>query len=83
MDTAIVPGIYDPVLADRNIGIETEEAYAMTRKLAREEGLLVGISSGAAAAAALQVADELRSGLVVAVFPDSGDKYLTASFWSE
>jgi cysteine synthase B len=83
MDTAIVPGIYDPDLADRNYSIETEEAYAMTRRLARDEGLLVGISSGAAAAAALQMAAELRSGVVVVVFPDSGDKYLTASFWSE
>jgi cysteine synthase B len=83
MDTAIVPGIYDSDLADRNYSIETEEAYAMTRRLARDEGLLVGISSGAAAAAALQVAAELRSGVVVVVFPDSGDKYLTASFWSE
>ena len=83
MATAIVPGIYDPRLADMSLGITTEEAYEMVRRLAREEGLLVGISSGAAAVAALRVASELRSGVVVTVFPDSGDKYLSNRFWRE
>jgi cysteine synthase B len=82
METAIVPGIYDPRLADRNIGIDTEEAHDMARRLAREEGMLVGISSGAAAAAALHVAEELCSGIVVTVFPDSGDKYLSTPVWN-
>ena len=81
MGTSIVPGIYDPRLADRVLGIETETAYAMVRRLAREEGLLVGISSGASAACALEVASELKEGNVVTVFPDSGDRYLSSSFW--
>ncbi len=83
METAIVPGIYDPRLADRALTIETETAYEMVRRLTREEGLLVGVSSGAAAACALKVASELREGTVVTVFPDSGDKYLSNSFWEE
>ena len=83
MATAIVPGIYDPKLADRKMQAATEEAYAMVKRLAREEGLLAGISSGAAAACALRVASELRAGVIVTVFPDSGDKYLTNSFWNE
>ncbi len=83
MATAIVPGIYDPGLADRNLMVETEEAYHMVRCLAREEGLLVGISSGAAAVAALRIASELKSGVVVTIFPDSGDKYLSNNFWTE
>jgi cysteine synthase B len=83
METAIVPGIYDPELADADLGIETEEAYEMVRRLATEEGLLVGVSSGAALAAALKVAGRLRSGVVVTVFPDSGDKYLSERFWDD
>jgi cysteine synthase B len=76
METAIVPGIYDPALADRGLEVDTEEAYAMTRRLAREEGMLVGISAGAAALCALRVARELKQGVIVTIFPDSGDKYL-------
>lgn len=81
MDTAIRPGIYDPVLPDRTLKIATEDAYEMTRLLARQEGLFVGVSSGAAAMAALQVASELDRGLVVTVFPDAGYKYLSEKFW--
>jgi cysteine synthase B len=77
MPTAIQPGIFDPGFADRTIEISTETAHAMVRRLAREEGLFVGISSGAALAAALQVAGELTEGLVVTVFPDAGYKYLS------
>jgi cysteine synthase B len=77
MPTAIKPGIYDPNLPDRTLEITTEEAYEMVRRLAREEGLFVGISSGAAAAAALRVASELEEGVVVTVFPDAGYKYLS------
>ena len=77
MPTAIQPGIFDPALPDRTLEITTEEAYEMVRRLAREEGLFVGISSGAAAAAALQVAEELEEGVVVTVFPDAGYKYLS------
>jgi cysteine synthase B len=75
--TAIPPGIFDPALPDLTITVETETAYEMTRRLAREEGLFVGISSGAVAAAALQVAEELDEGVVVTVFPDAGYKYLS------
>ena len=77
MPTAIQPGIFDPGFADRTIEVPTEEAHVMVRRLAREEGLFVGISSGAALAAALQVASELTEGQVVTVFPDAGYKYLS------
>jgi S-sulfo-L-cysteine synthase (O-acetyl-L-serine-dependent) len=77
MQSAIKPGIYDPSFADRYIEVQTEQAYEMVRALARKEGLFVGISSGAAAAAALQVASELNEGVVVAIFPDAGYKYLS------
>jgi cysteine synthase B len=77
MATAIQPGIYDPKNADRIIEVTTEDAYEMVRRLAREEGLFVGISSGANALAALKVAAELDEGVVVTVFPDAGYKYLS------
>jgi S-sulfo-L-cysteine synthase (O-acetyl-L-serine-dependent) len=77
MPTAIKPGIYDPVFADRIIDIRTEQAYEMVRVLARREGLFVGISSGAAAVAAFQVGSELNEGVVVTIFPDAGYKYLS------
>ena len=87
MPTAIVPGIYDPTLADGNIWLETEEAYAMVRRLAREEGLLVGISSGCNVVAALQIARQLhaegREGMIVTVLCDSAEKYLSDHFWDE
>src|SRR5215212_3495004 len=82
METAIVPGIYDPMLADEDLRIDTERAYRMVRRLAREEGLLAGISSGAAVAAMLDVAQRLDSGVVVTIFPDGAEKYLTESFWT-
>lgn len=83
METAIQPGIYDPDFSDRTIEVHTESAYEMVRRLAREEGLFVGISSGAAAVAAIQVASELESGTVVTIFPDAGYKYLTdTNLWS-
>jgi cysteine synthase B len=81
METAIRPGIYDDRLADEDIRISTERAYALTRQLATEEGLLVGVSSGAALAATLDVASRLREGVIVTIFPDSGTRYLTESFW--
>jgi cysteine synthase B len=83
MATAIVPDIYDPGLADRNIEVETEDAYAMVKRLAREEGLLVGISSGANVAAALQVARKGGPGVYVTVFCDGADKYLSDKFWED
>jgi len=77
METAIKPKIYDADFADRTVEVSTEDAHAMVLRLAREEGLFVGISSGAAAMAALQVASELDEGYVVTVFPDAGYKYLS------
>ena len=77
MPTAIKPAFYDPAFPDSILEIETETAYDMVRRLAKEEGLFVGISSGAAAAAALQVASELEDGIVVTLFPDAGYKYLS------
>jgi cysteine synthase B len=77
MPTAIQPGIYDPTFADEVHQVRTEDAHEMVRRLAREEGLFVGISSGAAAVAALRVASELEEGTVVTIFPDAGHKYLS------
>lgn len=82
MATAMVPKIYDPTLADENLSVTTEEAHRMVGRLAREEGLLVGVSSGAAMAAALEVARRIRQGVLVTVFPDGAEKYLSESFWT-
>src|SRR5437763_1669040 len=82
MASAIVPGIYDPTLADEDLRIATETAYTMVRRLACEEGLLVGISSGAALAAMLDVARRIDRGAIVTVFPDGAEKYLTEAFWT-
>jgi cysteine synthase B len=83
MASAIVPPIYDPALADEAREMPTERAYAMVKRLAREAGLLVGVSSGANVAAALDVASELRQGVVVTILCDSADKYLSERFWEE
>ena len=87
MATAIVPRIYDPALADRNILIETEDAYKMVRRLAREEGVLVGISAGGNVQAALQLAAELhaegRKAVIVTILCDGADKYPSEHFWDE
>jgi cysteine synthase B len=87
MATAIVPGIYDDTLADGNVWLETENAYRMVRRLAREEGLLVGISSGANVDAALQLGRRLhregKSAVIVTILCDSADKYLSEHFWEE
>jgi S-sulfo-L-cysteine synthase (O-acetyl-L-serine-dependent) len=86
MDSAIVPAIYDASIADADLGVRTEDAYAMVKRLAREEGLLVGISSGAAICGCLEVARRFPVGeraVIVTVFPDSGDKYLSERFWDE
>jgi len=87
MPTAIVPGIYDPELADDNLWVETEDAYRMTRWLGRHEGLLVGMSSGANVWSALQVARRLDAegsrGVIVTVLCDGATKYLSEPFWDE
>ena len=82
METAIVPGIYDPSLADEDLRVSSERAYETVRRLAREEGLLVGISSGAALGAAIDVARRIDGGVIVTVFPDGAEKYLTEKFWT-
>jgi S-sulfo-L-cysteine synthase (O-acetyl-L-serine-dependent) len=82
METAIVPGIYDPTLADANLRVSTERSYEMVRRLAREMGLMAGISSGAAVTAMLDVAKDLQRGIVVTVFPDGAEKYLNEAFWT-
>lgn len=87
MRSAIVPAIYNPHLADHELEIETEAAHEMTRRLAHEEGLLVGVSSGAAVVACLNIAreevDAGRSAVIVAVLPDSAEKYLSERFWDK
>jgi cysteine synthase B len=87
MPSAIVPGIYDPTLADRNLPIETEDCYRMVKRLAKEEGMLVGISGAGNIVAALQIGRELvaegKSGVIVTIFCDSADKYLSEHFWDE
>jgi cysteine synthase B len=87
METALVPAIYDAHLADRKMEIETEAAYAMARRLARQSGLLVGISAAAAVAASLQVAEESAArnekAVIVTVLCDGADKYLSERFWEE
>ena len=87
MPTAIVPAIYDETLADENLWIETEDAYAMTRQMARQEGILVGISSGANLVAAHQIGRNLaergEAGVIVTVLCDSADKYLSEPFWDD
>jgi cysteine synthase B len=87
MPTAIVPAIYDPAIADDNVWIETEDAYRMVRRLAKVEGLLVGLSSGANVVAARHIARRLieagQNGLVVTVLCDSAEKYLSEDFWND
>ena len=88
MATAIVPKIYDPSLADRNLEVATEDAYAMARRLSRQAGLLVGVSAAAAVVASLKIGQELqlrkeRQAMIVTVLCDSGDKYLSERFWTE
>ena len=79
MESAIVPGIYDSALADEDVRVGTEESYEMTRRLAQEEGLLVGISSGANLAGALKIAR--KDSVIVVVFCDGGERYLSERFW--
>jgi cysteine synthase B len=88
MASAIVPKIYDLALADQNLEISTEDAYAMARRLSRSAGLLVGISAAAAVVGCLKIAHELplhrdQEAIIVTILCDSGDKYLSERFWSE
>ncbi len=83
MESAIVPAIYDPSLADEDVRVGTEEAFDLTRRLARQEGLLVGISSGANLGGALSVARRTSDAVIVVIFCDGGEKYLSERFWNE
>lgn len=86
METAIVPPIYDKSVADDDLAIHTEDAQEMSRRLARAEGLLVGVSAGAALCASMEVARRVpqdERALIVCIFPDAGEKYLSERFWSE
>jgi cysteine synthase B len=87
MPSAIQPGIYDPALADENLWIDTEDAYIMARRLAREQGLLVGISAAANVYAAEQLGRELSSrgeeAVIVTILCDGGNKYLSEHFWND
>ncbi len=83
LETAKVPGIWDASLADETMTVATEDAQAAARRIAREEGYLVGTSSGGALDAALRLAERIREGVVVMIFPDAGDKYLGDRYWEE
>ena len=83
MSTSIVPGIYDDHFPDRKLMVDTEDAYAAVKRLAAEEGFFVGYSSGAALVASLKVAGEIDRGLIITIFPDRGDRYLSTSFWAD
>src|SRR5499427_10296016 len=83
METAIVPGIYDPTLADEEVEVDTEEAHAMVKRLARREGWFVGISSAANVVAAMRVAEGIDEGVVVTILSDDASKYLSEKFWEE
>jgi cysteine synthase B len=83
MDTSIVPGIFDPALPDETREVATERAHAMVKRLAREEGVLVGVSAAANLCAALDLAEELEQGVVVTIFCDNGDRYLSERFWED
>ena len=84
LETAIVPGIYDAKVADENVTVETEDAQAMTRRLAKEEGLFVGVSAGANVFAALRLARKLKTeAVIVTILCDGGGKYLNEDFWDE
>jgi cysteine synthase B len=83
LPTAIVPKIWDPSVADEIWGSPTEPAYDLARAVARTEGLLVGHSSGAALWAVRRLAERIREGVVVTVFPDSGDRYLSTGLYGD
>ena len=81
METSIVPGIYDATFSDKQVSVTGEEAWEMTRRLAQEEGLLVGLSAGAAVHAACQIARHLSEAVIVVILPDSGSRYLSLDVW--
>jgi cysteine synthase B len=82
MASSPLPGIYDPGFAHRQIDVSTEDAYQISRRLAREEGLLVGISAGSAVSAAIELGKEIEAGQIVVILPDSASKYLNLDYWT-
>ena len=83
MEEAIVPSIYDPDFIDEHIMIDTEEAFEVCRKIVSEEGIFVGMSSGAAMLAALKIAERIDKGRIVVIFPDRGEKYLSTALFNK
>ncbi|MFY9814095.1 MAG: cysteine synthase [Dehalococcoidales bacterium] len=83
MEEAIVPSIYDPSQIDITIMVETEAAYEMTRRIVSQEGIFVGMSSGAAMFAAVEIAKQIKSGIIVVIFPDRGEKYLSTNLFKQ
>jgi cysteine synthase B len=81
MEEAIVPGIYDPSMIDDTIMVETEDAFEMTRQLAKKEGIFAGMSSGAAMLACVETAKKAEGGTIVTIFPDRGDRYLSTDLF--
>ena len=81
MEEAIVPAIYDPSAIDETVMVETEDAFEMSRQIIRKEGIFVGMSSGAAMCAASEIAGRIKSGVIVVIFPDRGEKYLTTALF--
>jgi cysteine synthase B len=82
MKEAIVPSIYDPSKIDKTIMVETEDAFEMARQIVKKEGIFVGMSSGAALYATIEVAKSIKSGVIVVIFPDRGEKYLSTNLFS-
>jgi cysteine synthase B len=82
MEEAIVPQIYQPERIDRQVMVDSEKAFAVTRRIVREEGIFAGMSSGAAMAAALEVVKDLDRGCMVIIFPDRGEKYLSTKLFN-
>jgi len=83
MEEAIVPSIYDPSKIDETIMVKTEDAYEMARQIIKKEGIFVGMSSGAAMYATIEMAKKIKSGKIVVIFPDRGEKYLTTNLFNE
>jgi cysteine synthase B len=77
MESAIVPPIYDPALADEDVRVDTDEAWAMVRRVAREEGVFIGVSGAAAIVATIRKASAIDRGVFVTIIPDSGERYLS------
>ena len=82
MEEAIVPSIYDPSKIDETIMVDTESAFKMAREIAKKEGIFVGMSSGAALYAVIEIAKDIESGRIVVIFPDRGEKYLSTDLFN-